>query len=189
MNLLDRLLRFRSTLPVVRDWIERTLEDHKAEAVPVISFGYRRLEEVYPVDLQSKAKAVVVAGKVPFPPLSRMGLPEFSPMEKMDKAGITFLDTFFVNRRDQTESLFFHELVHVVQWERLGMDNFLTAYAFGVMQSGYRQSPLEKMAYFLQDNFNRGALPMDVMERIHRETDAIWKDVLGLISKGDITFN
>jgi hypothetical protein len=75
MNPLDCILQFRSALPAVREWIEKTIEDNKAQAVPVISFAYRRLEKVFPGDLLGKAKAVVVDGKVPFPQLSRMGLP------------------------------------------------------------------------------------------------------------------
>ena len=35
-----------------------------------------------------------------------------------------------------TESLCCHELVHVVQWDRLGVDRFLLAYGIGLVQSG-----------------------------------------------------
>ena len=103
-----------------------------------------------------------MTGKVPFPPLSRMGLPELEQMENMSMDGITYVDTFFINHLRQTESLHFHELVHVVQWERLGVDNFLLAYGVGLMQSGdlyqtfedvYLNSPLEQMAYSLQAGF------------------------------------
>ena len=138
---------------------------------------------VLPSDLLARAKVVVVNGKVPFPPLSSMGLPEFSQMENMQMAGITYKDTFFVSHLYQTESLHFHELVHVVQWERLGVDNFLLAYGAGLMQFGYRDSPLEKMAYSLQDRFDYGTLSGDTVEIIQQQTDAIWNMVSTFISK------
>ena len=138
---------------------------------------------MFTLDLLSKAKVVVVTGKVPFPPLSRMGLPELAQMENMAMDGITYVDTFFVNHLHQTESLHFHELVHVVQWERLGVDNFLLAYGIGLMQFGYQNSPLEQMAYSLQDGFDRGTLDVGVIELIRQGTDAIWSGVASLISK------
>lgn len=147
---------------------------------------------MFPLDLLKKAKVVVVTGKVPFPPLSRMGLPELEQMENMSMDGITYVDTFFINHLRQTESLHFHELVHVVQWERLGVDNFLLAYGVGLMQSGdlyqtfediYLNSPLEQMAYSLQEGFDRGTLPAGVIELIRERTDAIWSGVASLISK------
>lgn len=97
--------------------------------------------------------------------------------------GITYKDTFFVRHLHQnTESLHFHELVHVVQWERLGVDNFLLAYAAGLMQFGYHDSPLEKMAYSLQDRFVSGTLSGDTIKIIQHQTDAIWNTVSTIIS-------
>jgi hypothetical protein len=183
MNSLDLIRKFHSTLPTVREWIEETLEENKNHAVPVIDLAFPRLEKVFSLDLLSKAKVVVVTGKVPFPPLSRMGLPELGQMENMSMDGITYVDTFFINHLHQTESLHFHELVHVVQWERLGVDNFLLAYGIGLMQFGYQNSPLEQMAYSLQDGFDRGTLDVGVIELIRQRTDAIWSGVASLISK------
>ncbi|MGD9333213.1 MAG: hypothetical protein PVJ53_18000 [Desulfobacterales bacterium] len=90
------------------------------------------------------------------------------------------MPSFFVRHPHQSESLFFHELVHVVQWDRLGIDGFLLAYGVGLMQFGYRNSPLEKIAYDLQEAFDRGDLPSNPIDRIHQGTDAIWHDVTSL---------
>jgi hypothetical protein len=183
MNSLELIRKFHSMLPKVREWIEKTLEENKTHAVPVIDLAFPRLEKVFPLNLLSKAKVVVVTGKVPFPPLSRMGLPELAQMENMAMDGITYVDTFFVNCLHQTESLHFHELVHVVQWERLGVDNFLLAYGIGLMLFGYQNSPLEEMAYSLQDGFDRGTLDVGVIELIRQGTDTIWSGVALLTSK------
>jgi len=105
----------------------------------------------------------------------------------MSKEGITYKNTFFINHLHQTESLCFHELVHVIQWERLGVNNFLLAYGVGLMQFGYfdyQNSPLEQMAYSLQGDFDRGRLPTtDIVGLVQRRTDAIWNGVASLISK------
>ena len=99
-------------------------------------------------------------------------------------AGITFRDTFFIRHPHQSESLYFHELVHVVQWDRLGIDHFLLAYGVGLMQFGYRESPLEKMAYDLQEAFDRNDLPPNLINHIQQGTDGIWQDVAVLLPSG-----
>ena len=179
MNQFDVMRKFKATLSAVREWIDTTLEQNRPYAVPVISLGFQRLAKVLPLDLLTKAQVVAVTGNVPFPPLSRMGLPEFSEMENMltQMQGVTYKDTFFVKRLHRTESLHFHEMVHVVQWERLGIDHFLLAYGAGLMQSGYQNSPLEKMAYSLQTAFDHDVLPVNIIEFIQRSSDTIWDGV------------
>ncbi len=98
-------------------------------------------------------------------------------------AGITYKDTYFINHLHQTESLHFHELVHVVQWDWLWVDDFLLAYGAGLMQFSYRNNPLEQMAYTLQEGFERRNLADGVVDLIQRETDAIWASVTPLFSK------
>jgi len=96
-------------------------------------------------------------------------------MQQMPFDGITFKDTFFIQRgRESEELLHFHELVHVVQWARLGVDKFLLAYGLGLLQFGYEQSPLEAMAYELQNGFASGTLPNNLVELIEQATDGVW---------------
>ena len=52
------------------------------------------------------------------------------------------------------ESLHFHEMIHVVQWRLLGAEFSLAMYAGGLEKFGYRNSPLEKMAYDAQELFS-----------------------------------
>jgi hypothetical protein len=91
------------------------------------------------------------------PPLSAFGLTQFSDWEHTKYGGITYLDTYFVTpglARD--ESLHFHELIHVLQWRLLGPELFIARYAAGLEQFGYRESPLEAMAYQAQARFEQG---------------------------------
>jgi len=183
MDIIDLIRKYRSILPNVLEWIDVTLEENKPNAFPIVGLAFPRLGKALPLDFLGRAKVVVVKGKIPFPPLSRMGISEFKQMEDMQMAGITYRDTFFVSHLYQTESIYFHELVHVVQWERLGANDFLLAYGAGLLQFGYRNCPLEKMAYSLQTDFDRGVLPANTIRLIQQGTDAIWSDLASLLSK------
>jgi hypothetical protein len=152
-------------LPLATDWIHDTLATHSAQARSVASFGFRRLPQYYPAELLQSTKVVALPGKLPVPPLRSWGLdiPAFADFENLNAAGITYLDTYFVKASLVTdESLHFHELVHVLQWAHLGPERFLMAYALGLAQLGYRDSPLETMAYDLQAEFEQGKLPFQV---------------------------
>jgi hypothetical protein len=106
-------------------------------------------------------------------------------MQRMLLAGITFKDTFFLQQDKSSESLHFHELVHIVQWARLGVDNFLLAYGLGfILGGGYEQIPLEHMAYTLQRSFENGTLPQRLMRHIEEQTDAIWKKAAPIVQGG-----
>jgi hypothetical protein len=77
-----------------------------------------------------------------------MGLVRFADFECGDFDGITYIDTMFLKpTQSNNESMLFYELVHVIQWRLLGPDRFLLSYANGLECFGYRQSPLEVMAY------------------------------------------
>ena len=173
--------KFQTTLPAIRSWINALLEANKDKTTPVIHLRLPKLQQVFPNDLLEKAKVVTVTGKVPFPPLSRFGLSELAEMEEMSLAGITYEDTFFINQSHLTESLHFPELVHVVQWETLGVDNFLMAYGVGLMQFGYENSPLEQMAYSLQRDFDMGHVPKGIIELIQQQTEGIWNKIAPLV--------
>jgi hypothetical protein len=159
-------------LPEIKAWIERTLETHSSQARPVTSYAFQRLARFYSAKLLASTSVVEVP-RVPVPPLMAMGLPELADFENGDYAGITYLNTYFVQLNAATsESLHFHELVHVVQWQHLGPDRFLMAYALGYMLGGgYRNNPLEVMAYDLQARFDQHAAPFDAEAEIRRGLD------------------
>jgi hypothetical protein len=178
---IELIGKFRQALPGVRQWVDDMLRTYRQQASRVSRSDSPRLAKIFPRDLLNRVRCIVVAGNPPFPPLSRMGLPELAAFEAMPISGITYRDTFFVRDGRQGESLYFHEIVHVVQWDRLGVDRFLLAYGVGLLQAGYRSSPLEDMAYRLQADFDRGRLPGDIMGLVQGGTDRIWQDVVDLM--------
>lgn len=146
---------------------------HAAEAKPVGSIGFPRLPGFYRPETLSSAKVVAVQN-IPVPPLSAMGLSRFADFERMPMAGITYLDTFFIRPEwAGRESLYFHELVHIVQWRILGPERFLWAYADGLERFGYRDSPLEVVAYDLQERFDAGVKPFDVEAEVEQRLQGI----------------
>ena len=160
-------------LQPIRKWIEKTLDENISNAVSVASLSFPRLSKIFPDDLLERAK-VVITGNIPIPPLSDLGLPDFIQMGNNIPLGVTYKDTFFINNLNQkNESIYFHELIHIVQWERLGIDNFLVAYCVGLLKFGYQNSPLEKMAHSLQTDFDRGILIPNIVENIQNQTDKI----------------
>ncbi len=130
----DVIRRLYAALPQVRAWIDQLLETHSANARKVSTLGFNRLASCYPADLLERARVVSVE-RTPFPPVSQFGLPEFAHLQGRQFEGITFKNTFFVVGGREFESLHFHELVHVVQWSRLGVDNFLISYGISLVTS------------------------------------------------------
>ena len=179
----DVMRRFHAAVPQVREWIDDYLANHASQARSVASYGFERLALCYPEVLLERTKVVEVE-RVPFPPIERFGLPELAHMQQMQAAGVTFKDTYILQRGASSESLHFHELVHVVQWATLGVDNFLLAYGMGLMQSGYRQSPLEQMAYALQAEFEGGKNRTNLVQAIEQQTDAVWKRAQAAVQRG-----
>jgi hypothetical protein len=171
-------------LPEVKAWIDGILSAHAAQSRSVASLAFPRLGSYYSPSLLASAQAIPVA-HVPAPPLASMGLTGFDEFENLDSIGITFLSSFFVRHGcEQNESLHFHELVHVIQWQYLGPDKFIMAYALGhLLSGGYYANPLEEMAYRLQGRFDRREPAFDVATLVRHELDievpALFRTALG----------
>ncbi|HTJ00913.1 MAG TPA: hypothetical protein VL527_18670 [Dongiaceae bacterium] len=162
---------FDEKYPLILGWIQQTLSEHATSARPIASLGFKRLPLYFQSDILAKAKVVYVP-KVPAPPLNAIGLSQFSDFEHMEAGGITYLDTFFSrNEMRENEAHHFHELIHVIQCQVLGPKSFVAAYADGLEKIGYRKSPLEVMAYTLDNVFRNSQSPFDapaiVREQLH----------------------
>jgi hypothetical protein len=178
----DVIHRLQEALPKVRAWIDQLLKVHSETSRPVASLGYHRLASYYPPEVLGSAKTVLV-DKTPFPPVLQFGLPEFAAHADRSFGGITFQNTFFVAKAAMSEALCFHELVHVVQWARLGANRFLLAYALGLARWQYEGSALETMAYDLQSQFERGSDLKALIPYINEKTDAIWAETAAFLAE------
>ena len=165
---------FKDKVPAVRSWIIDLLSRTQAHGRPVAEYNFLNLPRFYPFQILSAAKVVVV-DQLPLIPLSSMGLGQFAEFQKGDYAGITYGNTYFVvSKYIHDEALHFHELIHVIQWAHLGVDKFLLLYGLGLLQFGYRNSPLEEMAYRYQSLFQQGRCPVDLVARVCNETTMLY---------------
>jgi hypothetical protein len=172
--------RFQNAVPRVKQWIDELLAAHARSTIVVSDLGFVRISQCYPKEFLELAKVMHV-DEVPRPPLEKFELPELSRVLRINEA-ITLNNTSFIIEAMRTsESLHFHELVHVVQWQRLGMDRFLLAYAAGLITYGYRQNPLESMAYKFQAEFDSGKTWSNIVGPIQKLTDGIWSQVAGAL--------
>src|SRR5260221_658403 len=74
--------------------------------------------------------------------------------ERTSMDAITFVD-MVVSHGPFSGRLLLHELVHVVQYEKLGVADFAAKYVRGFLSSGsYRTIPLEINAYELGEQFS-----------------------------------
>ena len=152
------------------NWIQQTLDAHAHERRAVSSFTFLRLPQYFSAELLS-GSSVVPTDRPPVPPLSKLGLSEFVGFEKQPMSGITYFDTYFVERGAVgDESLHFHELVHIIQWQVLGPKDFLLLYAAGLAEFEYRDCPLEAMAYDHQRRFDAGIPPYSVEAEVREQT-------------------
>jgi len=60
----------------------------------------------------------------------------------------------------------------VVQWQVLGPERFLALYADGLEKQGYRNSPLEVMAYDHEARFNSNRQPYSVEAAVRHQLQA-----------------
>jgi hypothetical protein len=170
------VLRLIPALWQARRWINATVAEHRCAGRPVSSFGYDRLARFFPPELLDEVQVVVVE-RTPRPPLEQWGISALGgigDMPGVSVAGITFGDLFFVRRGCASPSLFFHELIHVIQWRRLRPNLFLALYGLLLMRHGYAASPLEVMVRQMQPRFNDvDGRPFDARLIAERRTDEI----------------
>jgi hypothetical protein len=160
---------FAAVYPIVLYWIRQTITEHEDAGKIVASKGLKRLPLYFSQDLLNTTKVVTIS-RVPIPPLSSMGLHRFRDFERGDFDGVTYLNTYFIKRtKAADEELHFHELIHIVQWRLLGPERFLKLYADGLERYGYRESPLEKMAYAAQAEFSGSKQAFDAQTLVLRE--------------------
>jgi hypothetical protein len=148
----------------VAAYIERQRRSFLRGAAPLSQNQKAVMASFFPESTLNSARIVMLRGiRVGNPPfyeeLVQMGfdrgsLPDFDVM-----AAVTFVDTI-VSHEMFTDRLLFHEPVHVVQYEKLGLGEFSARYVRGFLSGGsYEAIPLELNAYELEARF--AAAPMN----------------------------
>jgi hypothetical protein len=143
----------------VATYIEQQRKIYRGVAAPLDGRQTRAMRAFFSASAVDSTRAIVLSGqRASNPPFYvefiRMGfeagsLPDFALMK-----AITFVDTV-ISHEPLTDRLLFHELVHVVQYRKLGVADFATKYVTGFLRSGgsYESIPLEMNAYELDARF------------------------------------
>lgn len=99
------------------------------------------------------------------------------PLEFSEMDGITFIDTVLLSQahpmsQQERRAMIFHECVHTVQYQVLGVDEFVRHYIQGwaACEFNYREIPLEKGTYELQSRFETAPdTPFSVESEVARD--------------------
>jgi hypothetical protein len=142
----------------VEDYILSSRKKYLGGAVPLAVEQLAVMQPFFPVEALSNCRILVLRGQQIQDPsfygIARMmgirNLPSFA-----DTAAVTFVDVI-VSHEEFTDDLLFHELVHVVQYAKLGAKEFSSRYVNGFLTGGsYEEIPLEKNAYELESRFGK----------------------------------
>lgn len=147
---------------MVENYILNRRKEYSARAVPLSADQRSAMLGFFPAEILDGTRLVLLDGEriqdPPFYGKARMmgfkNLPSFA-----DTAAVTFVDVI-VSQEEFANSLLFHELVHVVQYEELGTREFACRYVNGFVNGGsYENIPLEKNAYELERRYTANEKP------------------------------
>ena len=145
-----------------KSWVARLRQEHYSDADPIPPELLPTFVPFFPEVTLRRIRFRFVQ-EIPnpdfYPALEAQGLP--IPLDFRNMAGLTLIDTVLISRSRADLSpggllsLLFHEAVHVLQYERLGLERFMAEYVHGWARSGfdYFAIPLEQQAYTLEARF------------------------------------
>jgi hypothetical protein len=161
---------------MVADYISSSRKNYGAKAVPLTPEQRAAMQPFFPPEILEQTKTLVLNDERIQDPgfyiMARMmgfkDLPSFS-----DVGAVTFVD-MIVSHHDFTNALLFHELVHVVQYAQLGVQEFAARYVSGFISGGgYEGIPLEKNAYELEQRFHANPTqPFSVADEVRQWVEA-----------------
>ncbi|PPK50048.1 hypothetical protein [Marinobacter persicus] len=152
-------------IETIEKWIRQVSRQHESVRQSCSQFA-DDFEGYFAPEFLAQCRFVVTPN-IPTPDnrlLNQLGLGGFFG-ENM--VGLTLNDTYYLlpsvaeNRR-----IYFHELVHVVQWQQLGVGGCVSRYLQEYRRYGYEHMPLERMAYGLDGQFSSGGPAVDVWNQV-----------------------
>jgi hypothetical protein len=150
-----------SIIQQVAVYIGGQRETYRGKAVALSQNHRAAMHPFFPASTLESARVAVLAGERVSNPhfygeLLKMGFEASALPSFADMAAITYLDTVVFNE-PVTGRVLFHELVHVVQYEKLGLTKFAAKYVRGFLSGGsYEANPLEMNANELDGRFATG---------------------------------
>ena len=145
---------------MVEEYVTSSRKKYAPQAVPLTDAQRSAMQPFFSPAILDSARLCVLHGtRVSNPSMYSMAkmmgirnLPDFAAM-----TAITFVDVI-VSHQEFTDTLLFHELVHVVQYAQMDLKEFAARFVDGFIQGGsYEEVPLEKMAHALESRFSQNA--------------------------------
>ncbi len=172
---LDRLRPY--LLEKFHEWICEQRNFHLPKARPLSSEEKSRLAGYFENRLLDLARVVSV-DRIQNPKfygaLKKSGVP--IPLDFSTAVGLTLIDCILIRKELQPGttafiSTLFHEMVHVVQFDILGIKGHIELYADSLREGDYQYHSviLERQAYALTDRFDRGESSFSVSAVIGQE--------------------
>lgn len=163
------------------DWVTRQRNENLKESVDLSKIQQSIFERYFDKEILDKTKIRIV-DKIENPEfyqdeiIRSLGIVQRLNFNEM--VGITFDNCILIKNDiiDETDfnSTLFHELIHVTQYQVLGINNFIRFYVLGFLNSGliYREIPIEKQAYDFQNLYDEGRLPSNISKTIEESFPA-----------------
>lgn len=145
-------------------WVKAERNHYRPSAAPLTGKEKRRFAGFFPPELLAAARVKVVSAiRNPDFYAAYEELGKRYPLNLENAVGFAVVDTVLIARShggrgtEARVSLLFHELVHLTQYQVLGVDAQLERYIRALAEGGfrYRANPFEVQAFELQRRFDR----------------------------------
>ncbi len=141
-------------------WVQSQRDVHRPGARPLDDQEVDALERFFGPTIMNQASIKPVSHIVNPPFYHMLTQSGLQVIDFAQGRGITFIDTILISEQHTPPgpiplSLVFHELVHVVQYDLVGLDEFVSRYVKGWFARGmqYASVPIERQAYDLQARY------------------------------------
>ena len=166
---IDALLssHMKEKVPLFNGWIDQVKLTWREHDQCTDLYQLHDLTQCFPKTLLDTTRAIPV-DCCPDVPYEDFGLGGVRMLRGSEFGGLACGDFYFIKAsRAAWQPTHFHELIHIIQWKILGPEAFLGFTLLGLSSRGYLASPLEKMAYSLQDRFGAGRGAFDAVAEVY----------------------
>jgi hypothetical protein len=148
-------------IPKILHWVNEQRKLHLPKARGLSNEEKSLLEKYFEKSIMDSVKVALVdniSNPSFYPELIKQGIA--IPLDFSTADGLALVDCIILRKRLQDSfisqiSTLFHEMVHVVQIDILGLEKMTELYLSSLLQKGYFNVPFEKQAYKLSARFNQ----------------------------------
>lgn len=152
-------------IDMISEWVRLTNQQFQDRRQPCADFK-EPFSGYFPEAFLAQSYYVVVP-QMPVPAYQFLEQHGLTDLFDRNLAGLTLDNTYYLLPSVKNNlRIHFHELVHVAQWQKLGIEGFVTRYLQEIQRHGYESMPLERMAYELDARYAAGGPTVDVFNSV-----------------------